>query len=73
MVAITLTIFFEDPFWVAVVERQADGRLQAARHLFGGEPTPAEVLAFVLRRLSGAARRVRHAHLTGRPALRDHR
>src|SRR5215212_3623749 len=57
MVAITLTIFFEDPFWVAVVERQADGRLQAARHLFGGEPTPAEVLEFVLGQLSGLIER----------------
>ena len=57
MAEITLTIFFEDPFWVAVVERQADGRLQAARHLFGGEPTPAEVLEFVLCRLSSLIER----------------
>ena len=48
MSAISLTIFFEDPFWVAVVERQADGALQAARHIFGAEPAPAEVLEFVL-------------------------
>jgi len=48
MAVITLTIFFEDPFWVGVVERQADGLLQAARHLFGVEPTPAQVLEFVL-------------------------
>jgi hypothetical protein len=46
--AITLTIFFDDPLWVGVVERQADGALQAARHLFGAEPTPAQVLEFVL-------------------------
>jgi hypothetical protein len=50
--AITLTIFFDDPLWVGVVERQADGALQAARHLFGAEPGPAEVLAFVLREMS---------------------
>jgi hypothetical protein len=50
--AITLTIFFEDPFWVGVVERQADGALQAARHVFGTEPAPAEVLEFVQGRLS---------------------
>ena len=48
MAAITLTIFFEDPFWVGVVERQADGILQAARHLFGAEPAPTQVLEFVL-------------------------
>jgi hypothetical protein len=46
--AITLTIFFEDPFWVGVLEQQADGALQAARHVFGAEPAPAEVLEFVL-------------------------
>jgi len=50
--AITLTIFFEDPFWVGVVERQADGALRAARHVFGAEPAPAEVLEFVLCRLN---------------------
>jgi hypothetical protein len=50
--AITLTIFFEDPFWVGVVERQADGALMAARHLFGTEPAPAEVLEFVLGQMS---------------------
>jgi hypothetical protein len=49
--SITLTIFFEDPFWVGVVERQAEGRLQAARHLFGSEPAPAEILEFVLRQM----------------------
>jgi hypothetical protein len=49
--AISLTVLFEDPFWVGVVERQEDGTLQAARHIFGSEPAPAEVLEFVLHRL----------------------
>ena len=52
MATITLTIFFEDPFWVGVVERQAEGALQAARHVFGAEPAPAEVLQFVLGQMS---------------------
>jgi hypothetical protein len=52
MTSITFTIFFEDPFWVGVVERQADGALQAARHVFGTEPGPAEVLEFVLGRMN---------------------
>jgi hypothetical protein len=52
MAAIKLTIFFEDPFWVGVVERQEQGALVAARHLFGAEPAPAEVLEFVLYRMS---------------------
>ena len=46
--AITLTVFFEDPFWVGVLERQTNGELQAARHVFGAEPAPAEVLEFAL-------------------------
>ena len=49
--SITFTIFFEDPFWVGVVERRAEDALQAARHVFGTEPTPPEVLEFVLNRL----------------------
>jgi hypothetical protein len=48
---ITLTVYFENPFWVGVVERQADGALQAARHIFGAEPSPGEVLEFVQRQL----------------------
>ena len=51
MASITLTVYFEDPFWVAVVERQEQGALQAARHIFGAEPGPVEVLAFVLGQL----------------------
>lgn len=51
MVAIRLTIFFEDPFWVGVLEREDEGMYIVARHLFGAEPAPAEVLAFVLRRM----------------------
>jgi hypothetical protein len=50
--AISLTIFFEDPFWVAVVERQAEGALQAIRQVFAAEPAPAEVLEFVLYRMT---------------------
>ena len=48
---ITLTVYFEDPFWVGVVERCEGERIQAARHLFGAEPLPGEVLEFVQRRL----------------------
>ena len=51
MSAITLTVFFEDPFWVGVVERRDGQALQAARHVFGAEPTPPELLEFVLRDL----------------------
>jgi Protein of unknown function (DUF2992) len=39
------TIFFDGRFWVAVVERHfVDGSVSAARHVFGAEPTNAEIL-----------------------------
>ena len=52
MAAITLTVFFEDPFWVGVVERQEGDTLHAARHIFGSEPSPPQVLEIVLYQLS---------------------
>jgi hypothetical protein len=47
-VSTTLTIFFEDPFWVGVVEWLEGDQLQAARVVFGGEPSAPEVYEFVL-------------------------
>jgi hypothetical protein len=55
-----MTVFFDDPFWVAVLELRDDGRVRAARHVFGAEPTDAELYQFLLRHggalLSRAAR-----------------
>ena len=48
--ALTLTVYFEDPFWVGVFERVEDDQLSVCRHVFGAEPTDAEVLAFVQQR-----------------------
>ena len=45
-----LTVFFEEPFWVGVFERVEDDQLSVCRHIFGAEPTNAEVLAFVQQR-----------------------
>ncbi len=44
-----LTVFFEDPFWVGVFERETDGAVRAARVVFGAQPTDAEVFEFVLK------------------------
>lgn len=44
-----LTVYFENPFWVGVFEREKDGRLQTCRVVFGSEPKEFEVYAFVLR------------------------
>ncbi|MCI1664746.1 MAG: YjdF family protein [Atopobiaceae bacterium] len=42
-----LTICFEDPFWVGLVETEDDGTYNVARHVFGAEPTQPEVEEFV--------------------------
>ncbi|NOU87514.1 DUF2992 family protein [Paenibacillus sp. LMG 31460] len=42
-----LTVFFEDPFWVGVVEEERNGKLRAIRYVFGSEPRDAEVMDFV--------------------------
>ncbi|AET69509.1 Protein of unknown function (DUF2992) [Desulfosporosinus orientis DSM 765] len=42
-----LTIYFDDQFWVGVIEEAADSKLKAVRHIFGPEPHDSEVLWFV--------------------------
>lgn len=39
----TLTVFFEDPFWVGVYERREENRYSACRIVFGAEPKDQEV------------------------------
>ena len=41
--SICLTVFFEDPFWVGVFERQAQGELTVCKVTFGAEPKDGEV------------------------------
>ena len=45
---ITLSILFEDPYWIGVFEITEGRRLRAARVVFGAEPTDAQVYEFVL-------------------------
>jgi len=42
------TVFFEDPFWVGVYERQDEDGYSLARVIFGSEPTDAELFQFIL-------------------------
>lgn len=42
-----MTVFFEEPFWVGVFEKNEDGALSAAKVTFGAEPKDCEVLEFV--------------------------
>lgn len=50
------TVFFEGPFWVGVLELHDKGRLVVARHVFGAEPTNAELRDFMLYRYAFMAR-----------------
>lgn len=43
------TVFFEDPFWVGVFERNENGKLSVAKVTFGAEPKDCEILDFVLK------------------------
>ncbi|HPF86982.1 MAG TPA: YjdF family protein [Candidatus Limiplasma sp.] len=47
-IASTLTVFFEDPFWVGVYERVEDGKLSVCKITFGAEPKDYEVYQFLL-------------------------
>jgi hypothetical protein len=48
MVAV-FTVYFEDPFWVGILESSEDSStLTVARHVFGPEPSNAELLQFML-------------------------
>jgi hypothetical protein len=44
-----ITVFFEDPFWVGVMERLTDGKLEAAKVTFGAEPKDYEIYSYFLK------------------------
>lgn len=44
----SLTVFFEDPFWVGIVQRTDGACLEACKITFGPEPRDGEIYAFVL-------------------------
>lgn len=45
----TLTLFFEEPFWVGVYERISDHKLTVCKITFGAEPKDYEVYEFLQR------------------------
>ena len=45
----TLTILFDEPFWIGLYERETGGRYSACRIVFGAEPKDYEVEAWLLR------------------------
>ena len=46
---IRLTVFFENPFWVGVLERTEEGRLEVCKITFGAQPKDYEVYDLILR------------------------
>lgn len=44
-----LTVLFEQPFWIGLYEREADGQYEACKITFGAEPKDGEVYDFILR------------------------
>jgi len=42
-----LTILFDPPYWIGLLEAESDGLLYAARHIFGSEPSDPEVYEFI--------------------------
>ena len=45
----TLTVFFEEPFWVGVFENISNGKLSVCKITFGAEPKDYDVWALILR------------------------
>ena len=45
-----LTVFFEDPFWVGVYEREETGTYEVCKITFGTEPKDAEVYELLLKK-----------------------
>jgi hypothetical protein len=48
-----LTVYFEDPFWVGVFEREDETGYRVRRVVFGPEPSDAELLAYIQQKYSG--------------------
>ncbi len=44
----SLTILFEDPFWIGVFERTGDGKYEVCKITFGAEPKDYEVRDLLL-------------------------
>ena len=49
-VSSTLTVYHDGQFWVGIIERVENDRLQAAKVVFGAEPSNEEILRFVVER-----------------------
>jgi hypothetical protein len=64
MVAV-FTVFFENPFWVGILESEDEGTFVVAKHVFGAEPSNAELLEFMLYRFADMPRSTFHGNAGG--------
>src|SRR5579859_8124629 len=62
-----LTVLFDSPYWIGLLEMERDGCLYAARHIFGSEPSNQEVYEFVQRDLLALQTRMTVGILTALP------
>ena len=65
----SLTVYFEDPFWVGVIERTEGGRYQVCKLTFGAEPRDCEVYDLLL----GSWHRLRFSPAMDGAAVPDRR
>ncbi|MBT8224580.1 MAG: DUF2992 family protein, partial [Dactylosporangium sp.] len=56
-----MTVFFDDPFWVGVLELDDGRHVRAVRQVFGAEPTGAELYQYLLRHGVGLLARAERA------------
>ena len=47
-VSMKLSVFFENPFWVGLFEREEAGNLSVCRYVFGVEPKTNEIYRLIL-------------------------
>ena len=52
-ISCSLTVYFEEPFWVGVFEVIENRKVTAARVVFGAEPKDCELFEYVLRYYTG--------------------
>ena len=43
----SLSVYYEEPFWVGVFERVEDGKLYFAKFVFRSEPSDKEIFKFI--------------------------
>lgn len=53
-----LTVYHDGQFWIGVIEVQEQGKLKAARYIFGKEPKDEEILEFIRCRLDALLERL---------------